>query len=162
VPQATAPATGAPGGTLAVSWTVQNQGSAATTTGWQDSVYLSPTPQITSSSELLQGIAAPTSAAQPLATGQSYTQNQTITLPFPRPLLARVDTRASQYLVFRANSNGQQAETDLSNNTFAVSFSLQLPDITVNNVQAPATAVTGGPLSVTWTDRNIGTADAWA
>ena len=53
----TAPTTANVGQSITVNWQVTDQSSQATTGSWQDSVYLSPTPTITSSSILL-GIGA--------------------------------------------------------------------------------------------------------
>jgi YD repeat-containing protein len=66
--------------TATISWTVSNQGNSPAVGGWQDAAYLSPTPTLNPSAQLLT--IAPHNAD--LAANQSYTGNATVALP-PMP-----------------------------------------------------------------------------
>ena len=73
----TAPTTADVGQSITVNWQATDQSSQATTGNWQDSVYISPTPTITSSSTLLGSVPETTT----LDGGDSYNASLTAALP---------------------------------------------------------------------------------
>ena len=72
VTSVTAPATATAGQSIPVSWTVENEGSAATVDNWYDDVYLS-TNQTLGGEVAYLGDAFITSPNAPLAADSSYT-----------------------------------------------------------------------------------------
>jgi RHS repeat-associated protein len=73
----TAPSTSTTGQSIAVNWKVEDQSSNAANGNWQDSVYLSTTPTITSSSILLGAV----QHSGGLAANASYNASLSATLP---------------------------------------------------------------------------------
>ena len=152
VSSATAPASGVLGQTVPVSFTVKNQGTNATTSTWDDYVYLSSTPTVNNYSEYVGSFVN----ASPLSAGSTYTQPETLTLP----------TRASagnEYLVFVTNqfgASGGQSEINYNNNSYAVPISITEPDLSVTTGSFIGAAIEGAQVTVNWTVKNLGAAAA--
>ena len=151
VTAATAPATAKAGGTADISWTVENLGPDAATSGWTDAVYLSTDQTHDFSDPYL----AVWFVSSPLAAGASNTHNTTVTLP--------TVPAGQYYLLFITDVGGSQAETDETNNLRAVPITLEAADTTspvdlaVSNASAPASASPGQYVSVSWVVTNVGT-----
>jgi YD repeat-containing protein len=98
--------------TTSVSWTIQNQGDANASIEagiYFDAIYFSNDPYFDSSDIFLSRRSSSSSLS--LAPGTSYTTNQSITIPN--------STSENRYLLFIADSNNTQAETNENNNIYA-------------------------------------------
>lgn len=135
------------GSSIPITWTVTNGGTDPAAADWVDAVYVSDQPTIDATSIYLDGFNESANAG--LATGASYTENQTVYLG-QMPVGAR-------YLVFVANSDQTQLETDTSNNSFAVPITLAAPDLVVTDLTAPSSLSPGSTVPVSWTVTNQGT-----
>ncbi|MCF4969755.1 hypothetical protein CV014_22890 [Nostoc sp. CMAA1605] len=157
VSQANVPQSGVLGSTVSVSWTVTNQGNVAAPADWSDYIYWSSNDTYDFSDTLITTISA--ASQTPVAAGGSYTQTQTITLP------NQLGFVGNGYLIFRANGNNIQGETNNNNNDRAVAFRVNAPDLIVSNASAPESVTVGATLSITWDVTNQGTvaanADWW-
>ena len=145
------------GETFNVSWTVTNAGNASASAAWNDRLYLSTTAQNVSTAVPLATIAA---NASPLASGQSYTRTEAVTLPFNAQSAA-----GGYFIIIAADHANTQPESNEANNLRSAAIALTLPpmpDLVVENVTAPATAQPGQPFALTWTVTNRGTATATA
>ena len=111
------------GGTqVTVSWTVTNQGAGDAYprySAWYDRVYLSADAVWDANDLQLQAYAG---RSAPLAAGQSYDQSQTFTFPAGR---------VGNFLIFKADGDGDVAESDEANNTRAVAIDMPSPDLVV-------------------------------
>ena len=92
----------------------------------------------------------------PLAPQASYTRNVAVTLP--------TDIATGNYfLLFVADANGGQYESDTGNETGGVvaePITLTAPELQVKSVSGPASSFTSQNVLVNWTDTNNGTATA--
>jgi hypothetical protein len=150
---ATAPSSGAWDETIPVSWTVTNSGAAPASGSWFDAGHLSDTPTFDAQTAVPLGN-FPESTHAPLAVADSYTDNQTVTLPGPTAL-------GDRWLLFVTDAAGQVAESGETNNVAAKPIRVTAPDLAVTSVTpAPADVSLGQPLTVTWTVQNQGTAAA--
>jgi Ca2+-binding RTX toxin-like protein len=147
-----APASALLGGSIPVSWTVTNVSPtypAAST--WTDAVYISRDSALDSSAIRLINVAAPNQS--PLAAGASYSRNESVTIP------AGLGT-GSDFLLFMANDNGGQLESDAGNDTndlVAVPISVIAPDLQVTGLKVqPSSPVSGSTIVVSWNDTNTG------
>jgi RHS repeat-associated protein len=105
VTQVSAPTTATAGQSITVSWQVSNAGSQDASGSWQDSVYLSPTPTITSRSILLGAVAQSGS----LAASGSYNASWSGAVPALPP--------GNYYVLVQADSLYQVADANRGNNT---------------------------------------------
>ena len=106
-----APSTVHVGASIPVSWTVTNESSTNSALSiWTDSVYISKDSTLGSSADQLISVPAPDPPLEPLA---SYTQNESITIP-------ETLVTGDYYLLFVANSNGGQFESDSADDTNAI------------------------------------------
>ncbi len=103
----TAPTSAPAGDAITVNWQVENQTDFAAAGSWQDSVYVSPTDAITSSSILL-GTAEHTGG---LAGNGTYNASLTAALPALAP--------GYYYVLVEVDSLYQVADEDRANNTLA-------------------------------------------
>ncbi len=138
--------------TFQVSWGVTNRGTEAADANWSDAVYLSKDVSLDGADTLLD---SPRPAWTTLAPGESYSQDAAL----PAPAADSGD----YYLLFVADSGGDQAESDEGDNVRAVPVNLvgassSLPDLIVTDATAPSSAVIGN-INVSWTVKNQGTAD---
>nr|NCR88478.1 hypothetical protein [Microcystis aeruginosa G13-10] len=148
VSAATAPSSGVLGGAIDVSWTVTNTSTVTAPADWSDRIYFSTDEVWNPSSDTLitsEAIATQT----PLNAGLSYTVNRTITLP-------NVASSGSGYLLFVADGNANQAESNENNNVRSVPFTLNAPNLTVTGATAPSSVSLGSTIAVTWTVANSG------
>ncbi len=117
----TAPTTTTDGSSIAVNWQVKNQGGSAAGS-WQDSVYLSSTPAITSRSILL-GTATHTGG---LVGGASYTSSLTAAVPATAP--------GFYYVLVQVDSLYEVADANRANNALAAAsgqLDVSVPGLTV-------------------------------
>ena len=118
----TAPTTPVTAGqNITVDWEVKNQGSEAATGNWQDSVYLSATPAITSISLLLGAV----QHSGGLAANGTYSASLTAALP--------AQALGDYYVLVLVDSLYQVPDADRANNTLAAAKQLQIsvPAITL-------------------------------
>ena len=147
---ASGPASAVLGGEIDVSWTVRNAGAYAAGASWTDTVYLSDTPDLSGSYQVIGG--EPAGADSPLAAGNNYVRTLTLDLPdFPT---------GSQYLVFKTDRFIDQPETDKSNNLHAIPIALTAANLEVRNVTTdPASGIqSGNEVAVRWEVHNTGDA----
>ena len=137
-----APATAAPGGSMAVSETTANQGAGAAAAS-RTVFYLSQNALFDPSDVALQGRGVP--ALPPDAASAAST---TVTLPADLPA-------GSYYLFARADAPGEIGETNDANNQRAALVRVG-PDLTVSSLAAPARVPSGGSLAIADTTRNSG------
>ena len=90
----------------------------------------------------------------PLAAGASYTATQNVTLPNT--------TIGNRYLLFVADGNNNQGETNETNNVQAVAINLTAPDLVVSAATAPTSATLGETVALSWTVTNQGSVTASA
>lgn len=103
------PLVGTEGGQLKIGWAIQNQGKTASSATYL-TVYLSDTPKITDTSIKVVGVHIGSVAAE-----ERITSDATITIPSD----SRIDGGiiGNRYLIFDADSNRQERESNESNNT---------------------------------------------
>ena len=161
-PQAlSAPASAATGQPIAVSWTVRNAGAGTAngrwyTSGsdsyrWYDKIYLS-TNAVFDGADLYVGEVGRASA--PLVAGASYTSSATLTLP--------ATAASNYYLLVNADANADVNEASETNNVFVspTAIAISAPDLRPVALNAPTTALTQVPISISWTVSNAGTGPA--
>ena len=148
VTAASAPATAATGGTADISWDVKNQGTQAAGATWYDSIYLSTDDTYDSLDRFVNSIYA--GDVTPLAPGETYSRDTSITLPS--------SPAGSYYLLFVADGGHNQAETDETNNVRAVPIALTPLDVhlVVTGSTSPSSA-SPGAIDISWTVTNQGT-----
>ena len=66
----------------------------------------------------------------------------------------------SRYLIFKADGEDDQIETDNNDNTYVLPLELLAPNLTVKNPVAPNTAFLGESINLSWTIANIENVDA--
>ncbi len=145
----TVPAITTPGQSVNLSWTVVNTGGS-TTRNWIDRVYLH---------SLTQGVPSQMIGSVEhvggLAGGSSYSLTRTVTLPS--------FMEGEYYITVTTDESNTVPECGSSeNNNVAQSsnFSVinNLPDLVVDSVTAPASAVVGDTFQVQWVGRNANVA----
>lgn len=143
------PAITAPGQTVSISWTVTNGASGATTQSWNDRIVLHSkmgfAPQQIGTFQHTGGLAA----------GASYTQTQAVRMP--------AFMQGECYLSVIADDNNFVAEcgaAEENNSADSAPFTVQdvLPDLVIDSVNVPNSAVVGDAFNVRWTGRNAGQA----
>ncbi|GAB1542664.1 hypothetical protein NUACC21_53380 [Scytonema sp. NUACC21] len=148
---ATAPSTAVLGETIALNWTVLNQGNRQATADWYDTIYLSDDQTLDASDVAVsdQNVAEKT----PLAVGATYNFNRNITIPNT--------TVGNRYLLIVADAGSQQSETNETNNLRAVPITLTAPDLVVSSASTGVSAATWGEtIQVEWTVTNTETQTA--
>ncbi|QLE55149.1 NF038122 family metalloprotease [Nostoc sp. TCL26-01] len=147
----TAPSTEFSGRKVQVSWTITNQGTAATTGTWYDNLYASSDNQPGNDTFFGSYIYTGT-----LAPGQSIIRSQEITLPF--------DWSGDRYFVVTTDSNNQVYEHNKEGNNTAIAsqpLTVQLdnfPNLVVSSITPPTLAFSGLGTEVVWTVKNQGNA----
>jgi len=145
----TVPATGRGGSTIALSWTVVNNGTATLVSDWTDRVILSSDAVLGNGDDVVLGNLAHSGA---LAAGASYNAVFNPVLPLRR------DGSFNLFLVIDATSAVVEPDTRANNTTGPRAFALSSPyaDLEVTAVTAPPAGDAGGPLTVGWTVTNQG------
>ncbi len=151
VTQIDAPATAASGGNFAISWIVKNFGTGWTNSNyWYDEVYLSSDQAISSNDISLGKI----QHSGTLGASDQYTAQQTFKLS--------AELSGNYYVLVRTDSTNVIYEDPLDNNndresTGTTSISLTaMPDLTVENINAPEEGISGQWMQVSWTVKNSG------
>ena len=145
----TAPTSAVVGSSISVSWDATNIGLHAALASWSDRVYLSTDPIF--SGDLQLGSFSRPSTLEPEAT---YTQTRNVLIPANT-------APGSMYLIFFADADSRQGETNESNNYLAIPITLSAPDLTVTSITGvPPIAILGSSFDVSWTVQNIGAFDA--
>ncbi|MBX9255404.1 type I secretion C-terminal target domain-containing protein [Desmonostoc muscorum CCALA 125] len=151
---ANAPTTAGLGDTISVSWTVKNQGTVSTSSDWYDYIYISDDQFFDESDfRLTDGY---TRENKLLASGSSYTITQDI-------YIDNSIAPGDRYLLFVADRDHYQGETNETNNVFAQAIAINnAPDLVVTAANAPTTIASGETISVSWTVKNQSTISAKA
>ncbi|HEY5921606.1 MAG TPA: CARDB domain-containing protein, partial [Kofleriaceae bacterium] len=144
-----APATGAAGTAVSLTWTVTNEGGA-TEPAFNDEVYLSSDATLGAGDVLLAG--SPTARITPVLGGTSYTVTKTATVPFALP--------GNYHLIVKTDSGNGILETIETDNTTAVPFEVLAPDLRPTSLVAPLTISNGNIIALSWTIDNAGNATA--
>ena len=152
------PSSASIGNAIPVTWRVRNDGTAATPSGsWVDRVYLST--DTTIGGDLLLGSFSHEGV---LSADASYTMTASPVIP------ASVGV-GDYYVLVQTDATNQLEEAAAEDNNVAVSdlVSVQLaplPDLLIDSVVPVSgqTATSGEPLTLQWTTRNDGDADAGA
>ena len=143
----TVPAQALTAGTLEVTWTVSNRGTAAATGDWTDRVYLS-TDAVAGGDQLLGTF--PHSGE--LAIDASYSRSETLTL---------TELSDDTYYVVVVTDSGDAVYEHVheGNNTLvsAEAVSIVHPDLQVVSLTAPAESLSGTSVPIQWNVTNAGT-----
>ncbi|MCW5625863.1 MAG: hypothetical protein KIT73_14215, partial [Burkholderiales bacterium] len=144
-----APAEGFTGRPVEFTYTVTNQGDAATTGGWRDYFYLSNADG-TSTSRYLGTLASTTA----LGVGESLERTVVVTLPVGqlgnRRIIVVTEADGQYYEGPTGENNNQQAD-DVP---MVVSDPI-LPDLRIDSIDVDDGAF-GSPITIEWTGRNAG------
>ena len=135
------PASGTPGDSVTVNYTVQNLSGSTATGPWTDSVYLS-TDQTLDASDTLLGSGVHTGN---VAVSGSYIGGVTATLP--------VIANGNYYLIVVTDSGKAVPDTNRTNNTAVSAATLQLTQVPLRVLSASPTGVTNnvfGQFTVTF------------
>ena len=147
-----APSPAVEGVSVQVTWTVQNVSAASPASGkWTDAVYFSSKSTLDNTATRVASVAAPDTS--PVAAGASYTHKASVSIP------GNIAT-GNYYLLFVANDNGGQTETDASadtNDLVADPVTVVAPDLQVTGVSGPSHGIVGQNVLASWTDENLGT-----
>ncbi|HDR13947.1 MAG TPA: hypothetical protein ENN79_00390, partial [Desulfobacteraceae bacterium] len=152
IPAVSAPSTAAVGQLIDIAWTVTNTGASTAYADWYDRVYLNDSDTLDGSETLL--VNERISAQTPLAPDSSYSGSRQVRLPS--------EGTGTRYLIFVANADGAQGETDFSNNTVVRALEISDPDLTITSTTFPAAANWGERVTVSWTVTNEGSGAAAA
>ena len=135
------------GQAVEVSWTVRNQGDSAAPADWWDRVYLSKDATWDNLDTYVFGMNM--AALTPLGAGQSYSVQQTVTIPEFAP--------GAAYLLVYADANLRQGETNENNNVLAVPVTVMAIDLQVTGLTVEPTALQSGQqVAVRWNVLNAG------
>ena len=133
---------------ITVEWTVKNTGENKTNVDfWHDDVFLSQD-TIIDPGDVRLGSVYHSGALEP---GDEYSVSGNFTIPR--------DLSGDFYLIVRADGRNRVAEGMEDNNDASAPISVSLrpvPDLVMAAVDAPAEAISGQPMEVTWTVRNDG------
>ena len=162
VTAAQAPETIVLGSSFNVNWTVANQGAiAAAGSSINDAVYVSQDPVWDAADAFLAYVS--TSTQFPLAAGGSYDESVTIWQAgnsWYRDLVASGALLGDRYLLVVADYEKRISDGDLDNNVYSVPMQFVAPDLTVTELNAPASAVLNQAITVSWSVLNQGTVAA--
>lgn len=147
----TAPATVTTQQSIAVTWTVKNEGDAAASTSWSDRLYLS-----TRSGSCCLDMTPLATVSRPaaLAPGASYTSTKTLTVP---------NVASGSYWLHVSPDDGLAvAERDETNNVRAIPVTVTAPDLLAASLTAPAAGRVAQAIALGWTVQNAGSGAARA
>ncbi len=149
-----APSTATLGQTIAVTWSVKNNGAGPASASWTDAIYSSPTATFNpATAHFLTSIAAPST----LAAGSSYTQTDNVSLPG--------SSAGDAFIIVRTNLFNQQSETTTTNDTASSAIALSEPALAITAFTGPAAANLGDAVTLNWTVKNtstVATAIGWS
>ena len=151
---ASAPADAAVRQRITVSWAVENTGVSTAYRDWEDAIYLCDSPTFDGTEEELRD--ASISAQTPLAQDASYALSREFRLPG--------DRTGELYLIVMTDADDEQAETDNTNNTFALPITIAEPDLHITDAIVPAALNWDEMVTFQWTVANSGddaAADNW-
>ncbi|NEP53701.1 MAG: hypothetical protein F6K65_34835, partial [Moorea sp. SIO3C2] len=114
------------GDRINVDWSVSNQGTVSTTTGWSDRIYLSIDNTLSSDDIALGSLPARTTQ---LAPGESYSQTLSVDLPIIDGL-----TDGTYQILVKTDDGGGQAETQEANNVGATSLLVNNPTFSLKGI----------------------------
>jgi RHS repeat-associated protein len=139
--------------TVQVSWETDNIGLGVANPPWIDRVYLSTDNVFDSSDTFLQ--LSPCSAT---LTPQSPPLQCSASVPLPNLL-------GNYYLIVVVDADASVFELDEvdGNNIAAIPIELTpipIADLTITGINAPASATDGQPVTLSWSEANVGTLDA--
>jgi len=142
------PASGTAGQPINVTWTVKNQGQAATGVSYEDRIYLSTDFNVDGSDIYLGNYQRTTS----LAINGTYTQSQQFFIP---------GSVTGNYivLVFTDASNAEYEHNAENNNVTGASINISAAppsDLIVSTITVPSSAVAGDYLTLNYKLKNIG------
>jgi hypothetical protein len=149
VTQATTVASAQAGQFISLSWTVQNQGRSATNSnGWQDEIYFSIDQILGNEDDVYLSSFYYQSLG--LAINDSYTATQDIYLSNY--------ALGDGYLLIKTDAYNNQLETDETDNTQAIAFTITAPqdNLVATEFIAPETAQAGQKITLSWTVQNQG------
>ena len=153
VASATVPETARAGSVIPIRWQDANIGPHYAFAQWNDDVYLSKDPFFDATDLFVAGerIVPPA----PLFINSRVSNSSLAKIP-------QVATDGLYYLLFRANSNGEQGETNLANNLLAkpIRIDVNTADLQLVSSVGPAQADAGRRVEVSWTVVNNGAAAA--
>jgi subtilase family serine protease len=153
VSSATVPETARAGSVIPIRWEDANIGPAYAFGQWNDDVYLSKDPFFDATDVFVAGehIAPP----YPLFINSRVSNSALAKIP-------KVATDGLHYLLFRANINNDQGETNLANNLLAkpIRIDSNTADLQLVDSESPAQADAGRRIDVSWTVTNNGAAAA--
>ena len=141
------PSSATVGATIAVDWTVRNDGVGSARSAWSDRVYLSNDNQLDGADILLGAFDA--SGFSPLSPGADYSLAGNVTLP------ANILASDTWHLLVVTDEDNGQFEANESNNVISSPLTLNAPDLTPSDLTAPATGAIGETIRVDWTVVNI-------
>ncbi|MBL8395672.1 MAG: hypothetical protein JNK99_13155, partial [Candidatus Accumulibacter sp.] len=133
-----------PGDTASLSYTVSNQGSAASSAAWWDRIYLDRGTQF----EPLEVAAVLNS--QPLAPGKSVTHMLTVELP------GNIEEGDFRWLVHTDADDALHERLGEDNNRTSTTLHVARPDLAITALQGPALARSGDRIRVQWQVHNRG------
>lgn len=154
VEEVQASTTGQAGESISVRWRVMNDGADPAPAPWTDTIYLSSSPTFNPSQATR--LAAFTYDSN-LPAGESYERTEIIRLP---DCLS-----AGQYYLFvvtddtnRVVEYNPPGDAEANNISAASALTTQLffPDLTITSLSAPAQAVSGSQITVSWRVENVG------
>lgn len=152
VPAAAAPPEVFTDRSFEVSWTVANRESGTANPVWVDKVFLSADAQLGGDTQL-----ASFPFEQALEPGREAPRTQQVSIP-----RSAVPVDGDYYLIFLTDANNNVNEATFENNNFrAVPLRVRrtpLPDLLVDAIEAPDSALFGRTISVRWTVKNAGPA----
>ncbi len=144
----TAPAAAQPSQTVTVTWTVTNEGAGPARGAWTDRVLVSPDGTLTGAIALRE-----VTRTGDLAPDGTYTGSAEVIWPGVADGTWRVVVVTDVYgAVYEAAQEGDNTTAA------ATATAVTHPDLSPTAVSVPATALAGGTLTVSWQDRDLGTA----
>lgn len=151
----TVPAEGIAGQPVVIEMEIKNQGTGATYANtWSDFLYLSQDTLI-DDDDVILGIFSRRSS---LGAGDSYKHSEILYLPSKTLGNFYIIAQTDHSTIY--NPHGQEFEFNAENNNTTsrlISIKLAPPsDLVVTNITAPGSAVTGEPLTISWTIKNLG------
>jgi subtilase family serine protease len=156
----TAPLTGVSGESLVVDWSVANLGTGKTNSNyWYDEVFLSLDRDLDDGSDISLGKVYHSGSLDP---NGKYDASQTFKLPQNLDKNYHVIVRTDTNHYYGGQSEDRVIETPLENNNVTAtssktSISLNsVPDLVIEQLDAPAEAISGQSFNLNWTVRNQG------